>query len=206
MNSLEKRETPSSPQVSAMAVQERPFDWEGLIGVGTLFSILGVFALVAPVITSLGLAWLIGAIFLASGIALLVHAFRYLRDPGKVTRFMLAGLAIAAGLTIMRNPVAGSVAFTAVIAVYLLVSSVGRAVMAFEIRPDKGWGWLLLSSGISFVLGFYLIAAFPTASLMVPGVFFGVDLILFGGSLVSLALGLKRVRHRVQKVEEKRAA
>lgn len=166
---------------------------EWLIGLGALLVILGIVALVAPVATSIGLAWLMGALFLASGLAQAVHAIRTIHNPGKFTRFLLSALAIVAGIVTMRNPAAGMLAITMVLGFYLLASSVAKWFLATDLAPFQGRIWMMVSSGISFLLGILLIISSPATSLIVPGVFFGVDLIFYGAGLIGLSFTMQRV-------------
>lgn len=190
---------------------------EWLIAIGALLMLLGVVAIAAPIGSSVTLAWLMGALFLATGIAQFVSACWLIRESGRISRFLLSALAIVAGVISMRNPVAGAMGVTLALAFYLIASSVGKFLMAFEIKPAKGWGLLLVSSAVSLILGVILIAAFPTDSLMVPGLFFGIDLIFFGASLVSFAFVLRKHFHDVftqtsgpeiqeHKIEERKVA
>lgn len=194
------------PDTTVFGANAPRFSWEGLVGLGALLVILGSIALFAPVMTTMGLSVMMGVLFLASGIAQLAHAFRYIREKGKFTRFLLAGLSLVAGVMVLRNPVVGAVAITTVTAIYLLVSAVGRGILAFEIKPETGWGSLLFSAVISFVLGAYLLASFPTLSLVVPGIFFGVDLVVFGISLVAFAMNVRRLGKRIDQLQDRRAA
>src|SRR4051812_37735825 len=102
------------------------YGWEILLGLGMLLIVFGVIALAAPVVTSLTLSVLLGVVLVASGIAQLIHGVRVPKEPGKVSRFLLAVVSIVAGGLTLRNPVAGAMGVTMAIAFYLLASAAGK--------------------------------------------------------------------------------
>ena len=183
-----------------------PYTWEVPTVMGAFLILFGVIALAAPVATSIGLAWLLGVLFIASGIVQFLHAFRFLNQPGKVSRFLLAALSLAAGIVTVRNPIAGTTGITLVLALYLLVGAMGRGLLAAELRPRREWGWMFVSSLISLALGVFLIVTLPVGSLVVPGVFFGVDLIFYGAAIIGLGMRLRRAEHEMPEEERQRAA
>lgn len=180
------------------------YTWEWAIGLGVLLMILGIVAVAAPFSASVSLAWLLGAVMFASGIAQLVHAIRFAGAPGRVGNFLFAALSLIAGILIFRNPIMGAVGVTAVIAFYLLIGGVTKAMLASDIYPLKGWGTLVLSSLLSIGLGTILLVTFPTTSLFVPGLFFGVDLLFVGASSISFAFALRKMEGKLSVVEEHR--
>jgi uncharacterized membrane protein HdeD (DUF308 family) len=82
----------------------------------------------------------------------------------------------------------------------------GKWLFASELRPAKGWGWLFASALVSLTLGVLLIVSFPASSLIVPGIFFGIDLIFYGSSCVGTAFTLRKVESRIEQVTERERA
>lgn len=182
------------------------YSWEWAIGLGVLMLIFGIVAVAAPFSASIGLAWLIGALLLATGVAQLVHAIRFARAPGRVSNFTFAILSLVAGALVFRNPIVGAAGVTAVIAFYLLVGGISKSMLSADLYPLKGWGTLLISSLLSIALGVILLVTFPTTSLFVPGMFFGIDLLFLGGSTIGFALSLRKGQPPLKVVEEERKA
>lgn len=165
--------------------------------------VLGALALARPVGTTLGLARFLGFLLVISGVVQLAHSLGVQHVRGRFGRLVLSGLSIVAGALMIRNPVAGAVWLTLVLTFFLLASAVAKGVLAFEIKPARGWGWTAFSAVISAILGVYLIVALPTASLIIPAVFFGVDLIFYGVSILVLGLtSRKLIRERAAREEE----
>lgn len=191
---------------AGMQTKPARMSWEWLTGMGVFLILIGVVALAAPVASSIGLAWLIGALFLASGIAQFVHAIWSIRESGTVSRFLLAALAMVAGAITMRNPVAGTMGVTLALCFYLFASAMGKWLLASELRPAKGWGLLFGSSLVSLALGVVLIVSFPVTSLLAPGLFFGIDMLFYGASCVATAFTFRRIEQRMDQVTERERA
>lgn len=180
------------------------YTWEWAIGLGVLMMIFGIIGIAAPFATSVTLAWMIGILLLAAGVTQLVHAIRFAKEPGRVGNFLYAIITLVAGILVFRNPVAGTVGITAVIAFYLIVGGISKIMLSAEYPLHRGA--MLVSAILSIVLGAILLVTFPTTSLFVPGLFFGIDLLFFGGSTIGFALELRKIGQKLSVVEDKRKA
>ena len=70
--------------------------------------ILGVIVIGAPILATIGISWLMGLSFVISSVAQLIHAFRFTKLRGWVSRYLLASLSVVAGVITLRNPIAGN--------------------------------------------------------------------------------------------------
>jgi uncharacterized membrane protein HdeD (DUF308 family) len=176
-----------------MYQKQKLYRWGLPTGLGLVLTLFGVIAIAVPLLATLEISWLLAVLFVVSGIIQLIHTFRFDPMRSRVGRFLLAALSIVAGVLILGNPISGAFAITLVMAFYFLVASVGRAALAFELRKStRSKGWMIASSIISLFFGIYLIATLSTSSLVIPGLFLGVDLIFYGVTLVTLGVGLKK--------------
>lgn len=162
--------------------------------------VLGVAVLAAPRMATVEISFLLGFALVLSGIAQIVHAFRFTGSPGSGSRFTLAILSMVAGVLILGNPIAGAAGITLVLICFLLFGSVAKTIFAIEAKGIHGRRWLIVSSIVSFCLGVYLLVTMRTSSLIVPGIFLGVDLIFFGASLMSFSGSLRNGRLSIQTV------
>ena len=174
--------------------------------IGIFLVLLGLLAVGLPVVTTLSIAWLLGVGFIASGLAQLFHVFSREGARGRLSHFLLSALSMIAGIVVLRNPLVGAMAITLFVAFYFLASAVGRWLLLYEWGSFKGRGWLVFSSLISFVLGAYLIVNFPVYSLFIPGLFFGVDIVFYGFSLIAFGFTQKRIEHKLRDLDLDRAA
>lgn len=182
------------------SIKVKSVSWAWQAALGALLILCGAVALATPIATSVTLAWLLGGLILASGLIQFVHALRFTQYPGSASRFSLSALSILVGLLMIRNPMGGMVGITLILGFFLLMGGILKTAVALELRPHKGWGWVFFSALSSLILGTWLVATFPTTSLVAPGIFFGIDMIFFGSALIGAAMVHKDLLH-VQTME-----
>jgi len=172
-------------------------NWEWTT-VGVLLVIVGILSLWAPAVTSLSLAFFVGILLFVTGIIQLVHAFTAINHSGAVSRFVLALLAILAGFLAVRYPLTGMMGLTLMIICYLLVGGIYQMILSRELRGHEvvrhhSSNWMMVSAILSFVLGIYMMMLFPLDSLLIPAIFFGIDLIIMGTTVVTWAITHKNL-------------
>ena len=57
---------------------------------------------------------------------------------------------------------------------------------AFSVRPEQGWGWLLVGGVISLLLGIMIWRQFPLSGAWAVGVLVGIRLIFAGWTMIML--------------------
>jgi uncharacterized membrane protein HdeD (DUF308 family) len=159
---------------------------------GGLVILLGMIAIVLPVISTLALAVVLGVVLLMVGIGEGTRAFRARSQPGAGTALLLAAIAAIAGLLVLINPFAGALSLAIVIGVYMIASGVLKARFAWALRPHAGWSWMAFSAVLSIVLGIAVLVGLPMTALWVPGTLLGIELVFFGMALFMLASALRK--------------
>jgi uncharacterized membrane protein HdeD (DUF308 family) len=158
--------------------------------------ILGAIVCIAPLMSGLALAFLVGlALVLAGG--LIAFFGLSARDAGK-GNFPLAIGAITAvtGLVLVFQPSAGLKVVQSILVVYLLVRSCSEIAMALQLGPDEG-RWEALGGGlVSIVTGWVLWSGWPISGARVVGV-------AVGATLISTGLVLLRVHRTIEASREK---
>jgi uncharacterized membrane protein HdeD (DUF308 family) len=96
------------------------------------------------------------------------------------------------GLMLLGNPIQGGIPLTIVLASFLFVGSIFKAVAAIAHRFE-GWGWLLLSGVVDVVLGVMIWRELPTSGLTIIGVFVGISIIFRGVSWLMVGFALRRL-------------
>ena len=84
----------------------------------------------------------------------------------------------------MSNPAAALASLTIFLAAYLIVSGIFEALLAFQVKPAKGWGWELFNGIISLLLGAMIWNQFPVSGAWAIGILFGVKLLFSGWTLI----------------------
>ena len=157
-----------------------------LMALGVMTAIAGVLAVGSPLAAGLAVSVVVGVALLIAGVTRTMGAF----SAGSFGQGALAAIggivAFVAGAISVARPGLGLEALTLMLGGYLLVDGVSGAVLAFHVRPQKGWGWMLCSSALSVVLGFMLLQDWPLSGLWAVGTLVGINLIFSGAALVSV--------------------
>ena len=104
-------------------------------------------------------------------------------------------LSIAAGAFMVARPTLGELAITISLGALFMVQGAFEAVLAFELRPARGWGWMLLSAVASVVLSIIILSGLPTLSLVTLGILIGVNFISSGLAYLFVGGAVKREAH-----------
>lgn len=179
-----------------MASQVLPVDPEKIaahrgwfLALGVALVILGTAAVLFPFYGSLAGVRILGWIMLFSGIATAVHAHRAGGWGLTLLQVLIAIAYAAAGIWLLSNPLAAVATLTFVLIAMLLVQGIISVIEAFQIRPTRGWGWVLVSGIASIVLAIMLKMELPSSALWAIGMLVGVSLVIHGWSFIAMALG-----------------
>lgn len=152
--------------------------WQVLWGV--LLIVAGVLALLMPAVAALATALLFGWLLLFSGIFELVHAFQTRHREGFGWRLASGILTFVLGLAIVFLPIAGVASLALLVGAFLFAGGIARTVLAFGIKPLKGWGWVLFDGVLSIIVAVLIAIGWPASSIGLIGFLTGFTLI-FGG-------------------------
>jgi uncharacterized membrane protein HdeD (DUF308 family) len=151
----------------------------------------GVFALINPFAATFAAVLLAGWTFLLFGVLQVVQAFSVRDWSGFLWALLLGVLTAAVGVSLLYNPLAGALTLTLVVAILFLVMGVVKFMYAYELRPVRGWGWVVLSGAISLLLGVLILANYPVSAASILGILLAVELISNGVTLLLISFGLR---------------
>lgn len=152
---------------------------------GIIFVLAGFAAVILPGLTALGFELVIGTLLILSG---LVQGYASLRSETHWWSLISSIASLVVGGLMLFHPVVGTIALATVIAAFLAVEGIAEILLAFQFRPTRGWGWLLFSGGISLLLSMLLFAGWPAATVWFLGIVIGINLLLYGVSLLALTI------------------
>jgi uncharacterized membrane protein HdeD (DUF308 family) len=162
------------------------------VAFGVLLIVLGLLALMAPLITGVAVAVMLGWLLILGGIAHLVLSW-HLRGTGGLIWELLIGLAyIIIGIDLLAHPVAGLLALTAVLGIYLFIKAIFELIMWFRVRHIRGSGWVLFDAVISLLLAILIWAHLPNSATWVIGTLVGFAILFSGISRLVLGLHARR--------------
>lgn len=157
-----------------------------LMVLGAVTVVAGILAIGSPLAAGLGVSFLVGVAMIVAGAARIVGAFSAGSFGQGALAFLGGMLSFVAGAVIAARPAFGLETLTLVLAAYLLVDGVSGAVLAFHVRPQKGWGWMLFSAVLGVMLGFMLLWSWPLSGLWAIGTLVGINLVSSGATLISV--------------------
>lgn len=171
--------------MSVMDTLKRPS--VGLWLLGIFWVVAGIYALSAMVSVTMASMWVLGAIILVGAVFQIVDAFRSKSWKPFVWHLLIAVLYTAAAVVMIDDPVLASSVLTVALAWVFIFIGAFRLIMAFNMRPMKAW-WLLLLAGLSSViLGILILMSWPLSGLWFIGMMIGIELMLHGFGMLSLA-------------------
>jgi uncharacterized membrane protein HdeD (DUF308 family) len=168
--------------------------WKAFLFEGILLAVLGLAAIIAPLIASLAFTIFLGWLFLISGIAGLAVTFWARQMPGFWWSLLSAVLAICAGLVLLARPAQGVLTLTIVIGAYFLAEGVTTIMYALEHRRElsERWNWLLFSGVLDILIAAMIIAGLPGSAEWAIGLLVGINLLFGGSTLIGMALAARK--------------
>jgi uncharacterized membrane protein HdeD (DUF308 family) len=187
--------------VFASGLEQVRKSWGWFLVLGILLTILGVICIgkaqTATTFSILALGWVLAI----SGVVWLINSFYAYSWHGFFLFLLNAIIRGVTGYLLIRHPNAGAEGVTMLLAALFIVGGLFRGVGASVIQFPR-WGWTVFSGLVSFALGVYLLATWPSASTYFIGIVIGVDLFFDGASLIGFANAI----HSLPQVQQRRAA
>jgi uncharacterized membrane protein HdeD (DUF308 family) len=167
--------------------------WKLFLIEGSVLCILGVAAIAVPLMATLALEGIIGWLFLFSGIFGLVTTFYMRNAPGFWWSLLSAVVAIAAGLSLLRWPISGTLSLTLVLIVFFMIEGIVTIMYAIEHRNQLSgrWGWMLASGVVDLMLAGIIYAGLPQSAGWALGLLVGINLVFGGTAMIGMALAAK---------------
>jgi len=167
------------------------------IVLGVLMILAGILAIFSPLAAGVVAVYIVAWAAIFNGVMQLFFGFRAHTGGRMLLEVLLGLLYIAAGFYIFWHPVPGLLAFTAIIASFLLIYGVFALVLAFQLRPHKGWGWVLFDAILTIFLGCLIWAHWPGESLWLVGTLLGISFISSGVTRLMLSVAVRKVASQV---------
>ena len=168
--------------------------WGIFLAEGIILVLLGIAAILLPLIATLAFTIIIGWIFLASGIVGLITTFWARHAPGFWWSLISAIVAIAAGVVLLLWPVSGSISLTLVLIAFFVIEGIASIMYAIEHRNQLTgrWVWMLVSGIIDLILAGIIFAGLPGTALWALGLLVGINMVFGGVALIGMALAARQ--------------
>lgn len=157
------------------------------IACGVLLIIFGFLAVLMPAVAALATALVFGWVLVLSGVFEIAYAVRTRSDSGFGWKLASGLLTFVLGIAILVVPLAGIASLALLVGGFLLVSGATRFMLAWRMRPGRGWAWVLFDSLLSIALAILIVIGWPASSLAIIGLLTGFALISNGFWRLALA-------------------
>ena len=173
------------------ALVPKAINWS--IALSVLLIIAGLFAILVPAISGLGVTLLFGWLMILSGITHFVFAFKTHTTGGLIWELIIGAIYLFTGFYLILHPVAALFALTLILACYLFFEAIVEFIQYFQLRPRHGAGWLIVDGIITLIHAIMIWRAWPASSVWVIGTLVRISMIFSGFSRLMLSLAAKRV-------------
>lgn len=160
---------------------------------GILLIVAGILALLMPEIAAIATVLTFAWLLIFAGVVEVVHAFQTRQHPGFGWKLAAGIIALILGLVILFFPIGGIATLALWIGAFIFVGGVVRLILAFRVRPAKGWGWVLFDGLLGIVIGALIAWGWPASSIRFIGLLTGFWLLFWGISHIMLDVRASRL-------------
>lgn len=159
--------------------------------IGVLLIVLGIAAIAVPFVSTLFTETWAALILMSAGFSKLVYATQTRHEGGFVWKILLSVIYIVTGIMLFANPLNGILTLTLLLGSFLLTEGTFELILAFRLRPQQNWGWVLVNGIVTLSLGAYIWFQFPYDAPWLIGTVLGASILSTGVSRVMLSLNAR---------------
>jgi uncharacterized membrane protein HdeD (DUF308 family) len=167
--------------------------WLLFLILGCAVSLVGTLAIIFSVIATLATVTIFGTFLLLAGVMHLVNAITGRNWRGFFVHLLIGVLYAVAGIVMLNHPLGAAAGLTLMIAAIFMAGGILRIIVSL-VERFYAWPLVLLGGFVSLFLGVFIWRHLPEASLLVIGLFVGIELVFSGCSWVMLALTVRTLR------------
>ncbi len=181
---------PAGIKMNAVAAGSLRTHWKFFMIEGVILVLLGLAAIILPQLASVAIEILLGWLLLMSGIVGLWSTFAARHAPGFGWSLLSAAAAIVAGIVLLSWPLSGVVTLTLILSAFLCLEGIVSVFYALAHRRELSgrWGMLLFSGAVDLLLAGLIFSGLPASAGWAIGVLVGINLLMGGIALVTMAL------------------
>jgi len=170
-------------------IVEKASGW--LIAIAVVLIILGLMAMVEPMVAGLAVAVLVGWILIVAGVTHVIGAFGGGGAGRAIWHGLIGVLYVIGGAYFLMHPLLGLGSLTLLLAGILIAEALLRIIAYTRMRGERGASWLLVNGVITILLGAMIWRNWPSSSVWAIGTLVGVNLLMAGVSRLMLALAAR---------------
>jgi uncharacterized membrane protein HdeD (DUF308 family) len=178
----------SSTQISPLT--PKSIGWS--IALSVLLILAGLFAILIPPLSGLAVTLIFAWTMILSGITHFVFAFKTHTTGGVLWELLVGAIYLFTGVYLLLHPLDALIALTLILAVYLFFEGVVETILSFQLRPRHGANWLLIDGIVTLILAIMIWRSWPASTVWVIGTLVGISMIFSGFSRLMLSLAARR--------------
>ena len=158
-----------------------------------LMMVAGGLAICLPLMAHVPVAVVVGWLLVASAVLHLAYSWQP-DEPTVFWEVILAFVYEAAGVYLIANPVVALPLLTLVLAMCLVVEALLEFVLALQLAPAPGGGWLYADGAVTLLLGGLLWSTWPwpAGATWKLGVLVGISMVLSGLTRLIISLAARK--------------
>ncbi len=149
---------------------------------GIVLLILGILGIIFPEIASGVVVYLIAALLVIGGISFLIMGIK--STAGKWGGIALGIVLLIIGVLMGIYPIHALVGLTVMMGSFFIIAGVVSFLLAYSLRPTKGWWTPIISGVLSLILGVLVFLNWNSTVLV--GLFVGIELLFQGITLIMI--------------------
>jgi uncharacterized membrane protein HdeD (DUF308 family) len=167
--------------------------WGLFLTEGIILVILGIAAILVPVIATLAFTLVIGWLFLISGGVGLVTTFWMRQAPGFWWSLASAVIGIVAGILLLAQPITGTLSLTLILIAFFVLEGIATIMYAIDHRSQLSgrWIWMLASGIVDLILAGIIFAGLPGTAAWALGLLVGINMVFGGTAMIGMALAAR---------------
>ena len=165
--------------------------WGWFLALGIIFVIGGIFAIASPFVAGLAVTVVFAIVLVWLGIMQIVQAFSTKSWGGFIWQLIIGLVLLAGGASMWFRPVVGAVTLTILLAAVFLAKGIFQVILGFQMRPQRGWGWMLTAGILAIFVGLIIWASWPVSTAWAIGTLTGISLIFTGWSYIMISLAAR---------------
>jgi uncharacterized membrane protein HdeD (DUF308 family) len=173
------------------ALVPKAINWS--IALSILLILAGLFAIFIPSLSGIAITLVFGWAMILSGVTHLIFAFKTHTTGGLIWELLIGAIYLFTGVYLILHPLDALFALTLILACYLFFEGIVEIIQYFQLRPRHGVGWLLFDAIITLILAIMIWRSWPASSIWVIGTLVGISMLFSGFSRLMLSLAAKRV-------------
>ena len=163
------------------------------IVLSVLMIVSGVLAIAIPSIAGLAVTVTLGWLLILTAALHVGLAWRGEGATARMGEVLVAVGYAAAGGEMLARPVAGLASLTLVIAAYLVVKAGLEGMVAFQLRPLPGTGWLLFDAIVTVMVASMIASAWPASTGWAVGLLAGIAMVSSGFARLMVSATVRRL-------------